>query len=93
MRKKFNFKDGDKVYCIQDILIYDGSKKLIKGKEYKIIYRDGYHLHITNEIPGWSMGDETFCLIDYPDDCKLFSEFFISMEELRKLKLKQLKSL
>ena len=36
------------------------------------------------------MGNETFCLIDYPDDCKLFSEFFISMKELRKLKLEKL---
>jgi hypothetical protein len=35
-------------------------------------------------------GGETFCLIDYPDDCKLFSEYFISIKELRKLKLKQL---
>ena len=86
-------KDGDEVYCIKDIIKWDGSYIIQSGKTYKIIYRDKDEFEIRTEYPVWMGGNETFYLKKRNDvwpDCKILSDYFISTKKYRKLKLEKI---
>jgi len=88
-------KIGENVCCIKDYTEYP-SKKLEKGKLYKIRgVIDFFDNNRHKQIKAINVNYTTFTLRKEPERTLhlRFDDYFITLKELRKLKLEKLKSL
>ena len=86
-------KVGDKVYCIKDKLCW--AYNFHRGKEYCIIGCDeDNYFSILSDFPISDINIETFCLVNKNTsnfhNFELFSEFFVTGQEYRKMKLEKI---
>jgi hypothetical protein len=93
-------KIGDKVYCKNSLLINNNGGLFIKGDvcEIKEVDCNNYRIYYSNKGRGWTTFIKTISrgislTFFNSHEFNIFSEYFYSVIELRKLKLENIEKL